>query len=55
MIDSLISQKGGVGKSAVARPIAVKYVRAGWSVKIGDLDTAQGINRQVEVAPFGKG
>ncbi len=42
MIISLISQKGGVGKSALARLIAVEYVKAGWSVKIGDLDTGQG-------------
>jgi chromosome partitioning protein len=39
---SLISQKGGVGKSAVARLLAVEFTKAGWSVKIADLDTAQG-------------
>jgi chromosome partitioning protein len=39
---SLISQKGGVGKSAVARLLAVEFIRAGWSVKIADLDTMQG-------------
>ena len=42
MIISLISQKGGVGKSALSRLIAVEYAKAGWSVKIGDLDTGQG-------------
>ena len=42
MIISLISQKGGVGKSALARLIAVEYARAGWSIKIADLDTGQG-------------
>ena len=42
MIVSLISQKGGVGKSALARLIAVEYAKSGWSVKIGDLDTGQG-------------
>ncbi len=42
MIISLISQKGGVGKSALARLIAVEYANAGWSVKIGDLDKGQG-------------
>jgi chromosome partitioning protein len=42
MIISLISQKGGVGKSAIARLLAVEYIRAGWSVKIADLDTMQG-------------
>ena len=42
MIISLISQKGGVGKSALSRLIAVEYAKSGWSVKIGDLDTGQG-------------
>src|SRR6201996_3919635 len=41
-IISLISQKGGVGKSAIARLLAVEYVRAGWTVKIADVDTMQG-------------
>jgi chromosome partitioning protein len=42
MIISLISQKGGVGKSALARLISVEFARAGWNVKVGDLDTGQG-------------
>jgi chromosome partitioning protein len=42
MIIGLISQKGGVGKSALARLLAVEFIRAGWSVKIADLDTNQG-------------
>ena len=42
MIISLISQKGGVGKSALSRLIAVEFAKAGWSVKIADLDTGQG-------------
>ena len=42
MIISLISQKGGVGKSGLARLIAVIFALAGWNVKIGDLDTGQG-------------
>lgn len=42
MIIALISQKGGVGKSALARLLAVEFVRAGWQVKIADLDTMQG-------------
>jgi chromosome partitioning protein len=41
-IVSLVSQKGGVGKSGIARLLAVEFTRAGWSVKIGDLDTMQG-------------
>ena len=42
MIISLISQKGGVGKSALARLLAVEIAKAGWSIKIADLDPAQG-------------
>ncbi|MBS0641226.1 MAG: ParA family protein [Proteobacteria bacterium] len=42
MIISLISQKGGVGKSALARLLAVEFAKAGWQVKIADLDVAQG-------------
>lgn len=42
MIISLISQKGGVGKSALARLLAVEVAKAGWTVKIADLDPAQG-------------
>jgi chromosome partitioning protein len=41
-IISLVSQKGGVGKSGIARLLAVEFVRAGWSVKIADFDTMQG-------------
>ena len=41
-IVSLLSQKGGVGKSAIARTLAVEFSQAGWKVKIGDLDTMQG-------------
>lgn len=42
MIISLISQKGGVGKSALARLLSVEVTKANWSVKIADLDPAQG-------------
>ena len=42
MIISLISQKGGVGKSALARLLAVEIAKTGWSTKIADLDPAQG-------------
>jgi len=41
-IISLVSQKGGVGKSGIARLLAVEFTRAGWEVKIADLDTMQG-------------
>ncbi len=42
MIISLISQKGGVGKSTLARLLSVEIAKAGWRVKIADLDPAQG-------------
>jgi chromosome partitioning protein len=38
----IVSQKGGVGKSTLARLIAREYGAAGWRVKIADLDVAQG-------------
>lgn len=46
MILSLISQKGGVGKSTLARLIGVEAARAGWRVLIADLDAAQGTSTQ---------
>ena len=36
------SQKGGVGKSTIARLIAAEYARNNWEVKIADLDLSQG-------------
>ncbi len=42
MILSFISQKGGVGKSTLARLIGVEMARAGWRVLIADLDAKQG-------------
>lgn len=38
---ALVSQKGGVGKSTLARLIAREAANGGLSAKIGDLDTAQ--------------
>ena len=38
----IVSQKGGVGKSTLCRLIACEYAKAGWNVKIADLDVAQG-------------
>src|ERR1043166_749855 len=38
----IVSQKGGVGKSTLARLVAREYAAAGWRVKIADLDVAQG-------------
>lgn len=36
-----LSQKGGVGKSTLARLVAWTYASAGWSVKIADFNTKQ--------------
>ena len=62
----LVSQKGGVGKSTLARLIAREYAVAGWHVKIADLDISQGtstdwkqrrerasIKPDIAVEPFG--
>ena len=42
MILGVISQKGGVGKSTIARLIACEYAANEWSVKIADMDLSQG-------------
>lgn len=42
MILSFVSQKGGVGKSTLARLVGVEMARAGWNVLIADLDSSQG-------------
>ena len=42
LIISLLSQKGGIGKSTLSRLIAREYANAGWNVKIADLDVGQG-------------
>jgi chromosome partitioning protein len=38
----MVSQKGGVGKSTLARLVAREYAKAEWTVKIADLDVSQG-------------
>ncbi|EJG1615127.1 ParA family protein [Vibrio parahaemolyticus] len=38
---SFVSQKGGPGKSTIARAVGTSYAAAGWNVKIGDLDVNQ--------------
>jgi len=38
----MVSQKGGVGKSTLARLVAREYANSGWQVKIADLDVSQG-------------
>lgn len=42
LIIGMVSQKGGVGKSTLARLVAREYALAGWTVKIADLDVTQG-------------
>lgn len=62
----LTSQKGGPGKSTIARALAVAFANNQWSVKIADLDLKQatatewlrdrlqnGITPEVAVEPFG--
>jgi chromosome partitioning protein len=41
LIISCLSQKGGVGKSTIARLIARTYAVSGWTVKICDFNTTQ--------------
>jgi len=41
MIISVVSQKGGVGKSALARTLAAAYDKADWAVLLADLDYGQ--------------
>lgn len=42
IIIGCISQKGGVGKSTLARLLAVNYALAGYTAKIADMDLSQG-------------
>ena len=42
IIVGVVSQKGGVGKSSVARMIAREFAHVGWDVKIADMDFQQG-------------
>ncbi len=42
IIVSFVSQKGGVGKSALARALAVELSRGGMKVAVADLDFHQG-------------
>ena len=38
LIIGVVSQKGGMGKSTIARLIARELAAQDWEVKIGDLD-----------------
>lgn len=42
LIIGVISQKGGVGKSTIARTIAKTYAQSNWNVLIADMDVKQG-------------
>lgn len=61
----LVSQKGGVGKSSLARMLAREFVVGGMSTKVGDLDSQQltcvtwsgrraenGVTPEIRVEPF---
>jgi chromosome partitioning protein len=41
IVIGIVSQKGGVGKSTMARLIAREFAAQAWKVKIGDLDISQ--------------
>ena len=45
-IVAMVSQKGGVGKSTLARLLAREFAAQEWSVKIADLDISQGTSFQ---------
>src|SRR5829696_7085799 len=42
VVIGMVSQKGGVGKSTLARLAAREFATSGWNVKIADLDVSQG-------------
>lgn len=46
IITAMVSQKGGVGKSTLARLIAREFAAQKWRVKIADLDISQGTSFQ---------
>jgi len=65
-IIGMVSQKGGAGKSTLARLFARELAKDGFAVKIADLDTQQttctewaadraeaGIEPEIQVQPFG--
>ena len=46
IIIGVVSQKGGVGKSTIARLIAREFAQNDWTVKIADMDIQQGTSFQ---------
>ena len=46
IIIGIVSQKGGVGKSTIARLIAREFAQNDWTVKIADMDIQQGTSFQ---------
>ena len=42
LVIGVVSQKGGVGKSTIARLVACNYATNEWVVKIADMDLSQG-------------
>lgn len=46
IIIGMVSQKGGVGKSTLARLLAREFASQEWRVKIADLDVSQGTSFQ---------
>lgn len=46
IIIGMVSQKGGVGKSTLARLLAREFATQDWRVKIADLDISQGTSFQ---------
>jgi chromosome partitioning protein len=46
IVVGMVSQKGGVGKSTLARLLAREFAAQDWRVKIADLDVSQGTSFQ---------
>ena len=58
MIISFLNQKGGAGKTALARAVAVEFSRNNWGVHVADMDTVQktffnwaGRRAEAEISP----
>ncbi|UZE94383.1 nucleotide-binding protein [Alkalimarinus alittae] len=40
-IISVLSHKGGVGKSSISRTLGVEFTRSGWDTLLADIDSSQ--------------